>query len=89
MIRWLEISPDKIKEKNKNIEEHLQYTNLFSNELTDLAQLETVSNLLVIHLTKYINEFYFGHFKEKKKENIKCLTYPTHKINHYLFTLRV
>ncbi|CAH8535929.1 unnamed protein product [Schistosoma bovis] len=41
VIRWLEISPDKIKEKNKNIEEHLQYTNLFSNELTDLAQLET------------------------------------------------
>lgn len=78
MIRWLEISPDKIKEKNKNIEEHLQYTNLFSNELTDLAQLETVSNLQVIHLAKYINGFYFGHFKDRKKREYKMsnISYP-------------
>uniref|UniRef100_A0A3Q0KTG1 Ig-like domain-containing protein n=1 Tax=Schistosoma mansoni TaxID=6183 RepID=A0A3Q0KTG1_SCHMA len=41
VIRWLEIPPDKIQEKNKNIEEHFQYNKLFSNELTDLAQLET------------------------------------------------
>ncbi|CAH8562970.1 unnamed protein product [Heterobilharzia americana] len=41
VIRWLEIPPDKIQEKNKKIEEFFQRTNLFSNELTDLAQLET------------------------------------------------
>nr|CAH8848335.1 unnamed protein product [Trichobilharzia regenti] len=41
VIRWLEIPPDKIKEKNKNTEELFQRINLFSNELTDLAQLET------------------------------------------------
>ncbi|KAH8875588.1 Cell adhesion molecule [Schistosoma japonicum] len=42
VIRWLEIPPDKIQEKNINNEEDIfQFTNLFSNELTDLSQLET------------------------------------------------
>ncbi|KAK4471890.1 hypothetical protein MN116_005276 [Schistosoma mekongi] len=43
VIRWLEIPPDKIQEKNKNNnndDDIFQFTNLFTNELTDLSQLE-------------------------------------------------